>query len=72
MRHDPLAMEREEVAELLAFVAEAHEVATTLEWQEQPELAERLRAVADEQARRLPSLGRYLKSVAHVYAERSA
>lgn len=58
MRRDPVAERAEDVAELLAFVGEAHAVAGELDARGWTDLGRRLRAVADEQARRLPSLGR--------------
>lgn len=55
---DPVAERAEDVAELLAFVADAQAVAAELDARGWIDLGKRLRAVADEQARRLPTLGR--------------
>ncbi len=66
-RYDQAAHIREEIRDLVEFVEECHAAAT-----EKPELAERLLAVADEQERRIATIGAHLKSMVHVYGDRRA
>ena len=65
LRYDQAAHIREEIADLIAFVEECHATA-----KEKPELAERLMAVANEQERRIATIGTHLKSMVHVYGDR--
>jgi hypothetical protein len=56
--YDPVREHAEGVAELLSFVVEAKAIATELDARGWADLATRLRCVADEQARRLTTMGR--------------